>query len=318
MQRRKFAGAVAGLAFLGALAPVAGSPAMAAAADSGSISGRIIDTSGHALANARVAAHPLDQAGGSYVITDTDASGRFTLAGLVPGQYQVGIDAGGWSEWAPGRRFEQSQAVQYRVRDGRDTVVTSVVFAAGTISGTVTGADGKPADGVGLSAHDSGSGLQFLGATAADGRYSLKVRPNTGYVLRFADGQTEQYAPSGTVDPAAAGRYRVAPGRAVRVDERLIVAPKIVGQLTDAAGAPVAGAHVSYTTRGQVYAFTSTDADGRYTLDKIPVDDFKVRFVTESGQEQWATGAADWDHATWFTASPGSTTVVSERLLPLG
>jgi len=317
MHRRKFATAVAGLAFLGVMAPVAGSPAMAAAEESGSISGRIIDTSGHVLANARVSAQPLDQVDGSYVITDTDANGRFTLPGLVPGQYRVGIDAGGWSEWAPGRRFEMAQGTQYRVRDDRDTVVNSVVFAAGTISGTVTGADGKPAAGVGLSAFDSGSGLQHMETAGADGRYSLKVRPNTGYVLRFTDGQTVQYAPSGVLDEAQATRYRVAPGRAVRVDERLIVAPKITGQLTDAAGAPVAGAHVSYTTRGQVHEFTTTDADGRYAFDKVPVDDFKVRFVTASGQEQWATGAADWENATWFTASPGSTTVVSEKLLPL-
>jgi protocatechuate 3,4-dioxygenase beta subunit len=317
MQRRKFAIAAAGLAFLGVMAPVAGSPAVAATTEEGSISGRIVDTRGHALAHARVAAQPLDPANGSYVITDTEADGTYTLPGLVPGRYEVGIDAGGWGEWAPGRRFEQDDAVQYRIRAGRDTVVNSVVFVAATISGKVTDAAGRPAADIAISAFDSGSRLYFPSATGADGRYSLKVRPNTGYRLTFADGQTVQYAPSGTTDVARAGRYETAPGHTTTVNQRLIVAPQLTGRLTDAAGAPVAGAHVSYTSRSQVYEFTSTDADGRYVFARMPVDDVRIRFVTEDGQEQWAAQAADWEHATWYTTSAGAVTVVDEQLLPV-
>ncbi|GAA4963259.1 carboxypeptidase-like regulatory domain-containing protein [Actinoplanes utahensis] len=316
MQRRKFAAAVAGLAVLGIVAPGAASPAVAAVADGGIISGRVVNTSGHVLANARISAEPLDRDNGTYLITETDASGAFTLPGLVPGQYRVGIDAGGWGEYAPGRRFTIEQGVQYQVREGRRTIVNSLVFAAGTISGKVTDAAGKPAAGVPVSAFDSVSRLWYEEFTAADGGYALKVRPNTPYVLRFADGNTSQYAPSGTTDAAQAGHYQVAPGRATRVDARLIVAPTLTGRLTDAAGAPVADAHVSYTSRGRVYEFTSTDADGRYTFTKVPLDDLKVRFVTASGQEQWATGSADSQNATWFTTAAGVTTVVDERLLP--
>lgn len=285
--------------------------APAPAATTGNLAGAVHDTRGAVVAGADLTVLVAD----SPTIAArarTDAAGRFTVTGLDAGAYDIQIDRGGWTEWAPGRT---DSPAAYPVRAGRTTVANSVVYAAGRLTGRVVDATGAPAAGIPVAAEDDTHARSFAGTTGADGTYALRVAPTETYVLRFVDGHFTQYAPS-AADRSAATRFPVGAGRTVRVNNQLLAGATVAGQLTDAAGAPVAGARVTYVDMNAGAASATTDAAGTYTIGKLPPGDFKISFRTTEGQIQWAHRALSYDEADTFTLTAGGTATVDDQLLP--
>jgi carboxypeptidase family protein len=293
----------------------AASPALADPG-TGSLSGAVRDTRGAVVADAQIAVYLPDTSSGYLTRTQTDAAGKFRVPGLDEGSYKISIGLGGWSEWAPGRRAEDSAAVAYPVTAGHDTVADSVVTAPGVITGRVAAAAGGPAAGVKVSADDDQHARQWDATTTTDGRYSLRVPPGTDYVVSFTDGHFRQFAPH-TLDRAAARHYTVRSGHTLRVDDRLLPAASLTGRLVDSAGAPVAAAQVSFLTDYAFEVTTTTDADGRYRFDKLLPEAVKVVFHTADGQEQWAYQQLSYADATTFTLASGAVTTVNDQLLPV-
>ncbi len=62
----------------------------------GSISGRVVDPSGAAIPNATVIA--IDAAKKTTATTITTAQGEFSLAGLLPGAYDITVEAAGFKK----------------------------------------------------------------------------------------------------------------------------------------------------------------------------------------------------------------------------
>ncbi|GAA0577684.1 hypothetical protein GCM10010172_73100 [Paractinoplanes ferrugineus] len=278
----------------------------------GNLAGAVHDTRGAVVAGADLTVLVPDSPN-IAARARTDAAGHFKVTGLDAGAYTIQIDRGGWAEWAPGRTDTPSA---YAVVAGRTTFADSVVPAAGRLTGRVLDASGAPAAGVAVSAEDDEHARDFTGTTAADGRYSLRVAPNETYVLRFTDGHFAQYAPS-TADRSAASRHPVGAGRTVRADNRLLPGASVSGKLLGADGAPVAGAQVGYVDNNAGSASAITDANGDYTIAKLPPGDFKVYFRTTEGQLQWAYQALSYAEADTFTLPAGGTATVDDQLLPV-
>ncbi|GAA2645350.1 carboxypeptidase-like regulatory domain-containing protein [Paractinoplanes durhamensis] len=295
-----------------AAAPLVASPALAGNSTTGNLAGAVRDTRGAVVADADITIL-VPNSPNIAAQTHTDAAGKFRVTGLDAGGYDIQIDRDGWSEWAPGR---VDAPVEYAVRAGRTTKADSVVYAAGKVTGKVTTATGSPAAGVVVNAEDDEHARSFDGVTAADGTYSLRVAPNETYVLRFTDGRLHQFAPH-TTDRDAATRYTVRSGRTVHVDDQLLESATLTGTLTDATGAPAAGVRVSYVNMNANEYSATTDANGNYTIDKLPAGDFKVYFRTVDGQIQWAYQKLSYDEAETFTAALGGTTTVNDQLLPV-
>jgi protocatechuate 3,4-dioxygenase beta subunit len=300
-----------------ATATAVASPALADAG-TGSLSGFVRDTRGAVVADAELTIYPPDTSGNYVTKTHTDAAGKFRVPALPEGSYKILIGLGGWYEWAPGRHAEDSPdtAVAYPVVAGRNTLANSGGTAAGVITGRVTTASGEPASDVAVTADDEDHARAWNTTTAADGVYSLRVPPGTSYVVSFTDGYFQQFAPH-TADRAQAQRYTVRSGRTLHVDDRLLPAASLTGQLVDAAGAPVAAAQVHIVTMNAVDLQTATDVDGRYRLDKLAPGDVKVYFRTADGREQWAYQKLSYDEADTVTLSLGTVTTVNDALLPL-
>ncbi|WP_433360572.1 carboxypeptidase-like regulatory domain-containing protein [Actinoplanes sp. CA-142083] len=283
----------------------------------GSISGSVRDTKGAVVANSEITVYPPTQPSGPVAVTHTDAAGKFRVTGLDEGSYQIQIGLGGWTEWAPGRVGNPADARTYTVAAGRTTRATSVVTAAGVVTGRVTTPAGRPAAGIAVSADDDNQARTWNTTTAADGTYSLKVPPGDAYVIGFQDGNLRQYSPR-TLDRTQARHYTVRSGRTLRVDDQLLAAASLTGRLTDATGAPAAGAQVHFIDTTTAYELVSTtDADGRYRFEKLSPAEIKVWFRTADGQEQWAHQALSYDEAATFTLSLGAVTTVDDQLLPL-
>ncbi len=308
------AGAVLAAALAGAGAATAVAAPALADSSTGSLAGAVRDTRGAVVADASITVYPLDTSGNFVAEATTDATGRFRVSGLDAGRYKVRIGLGGWSEWAPGRRSADTAAA-YKVAPGRSTKADSVVTAAGIISGRLTAASGGPASNVRVTADDYDTARAWETTTAADGTYQLRVPPGTNYVIRFIDGHFRQYAP-GTVDQEQARHYTVGSGRTLRVNDRLLPAASLTGRLVDAAGAPVVAANVRFLTDTAFELSTTTDADGRYSFDKLTPWTVKVAFRTADGRQQWAHQKLTYEDATEFKLSLGTVTTVDDALLP--
>ncbi|KHD78359.1 carboxypeptidase-like regulatory domain-containing protein [Actinoplanes utahensis] len=205
-----------------------GTPASAAPA-TGSLAGKVVDTTGAALDGAPVHIYTEGGFWDPVASVTTDATGRFLAPGLAAGSYEIQIGlAGGWSVWAPGDTEVREESTKYQVVSRRTTRVASTVPAPGKITGKVTTPAGEPAAGVyiGIQAIDTGAGVEAF--TAADGSYTARVDPSHSYVVYFSNGEVSQYSP-GAPDLSSAARYQVAPGQTLQVDEQLLPAPVPVG-----------------------------------------------------------------------------------------
>lgn len=291
----------------------AASPAQAAET-TGSLYGAVRDTRGAVVADAQISVYTEVSWSDPVARATVDGAGRWHVTGLETGRYKIQIGLGGWSEWAPGQR-DNSTAVTYAVGTGHGTKVNSVVTAAGVIQGKLTAADGRPAAGIKVTADNYERANYWSTTTSSTGWYELRVPPGNDYVVYYADGHFVQYAP-GTADQQQARHYAVASGRTLRVNDTLLSAPALTGRLTDAAGAPVAGAQVRFRTVTGFELSTTTDADGRYRFDKISPAEVKVVFVTADERVQWAYQKLDYNEADWFTLAVGATTTVDDSLLP--
>ncbi|GAA4974419.1 carboxypeptidase-like regulatory domain-containing protein [Actinoplanes utahensis] len=286
-----------------------------AADPAGSLSGVVRDGRGAVVADATVSVF-LDGRIDPSQERSVDADGRFRLTGLEPGAYRLQIGLGGWSEWAPGRISDVSQAKVYQVRANRDTNATSTVTTAGTIAGRLLGPDGAPLANAPVTATNVDTANPRATVTAADGTYRIKVKPNATFTVDYTVGVVNQYVPH-TFDPAEATRFFVRPGQTLRVNDRAVAAAGITGRVTDAAGAPAAGVYVTVinvdTTVGH---YRTTDENGAYDLTgTLAPGRYKVQFTTADGATQYAPQQPDFASAATYTVTSGQTAVVDDQLL---
>ena len=183
----------------------------------------------------------------------------------------------------------------------------------GAVTGTVTDGDGDPLAGIEVTFHRYGSvvgqdetdadGVYEVGGLPADtfGYFVRFLDPTGGFATEWYDDEVFQLPPALRAVPVTADT--TTPG----VDAVLEPAATIGGRLTDATGAPIAGAKVSmwvaegpgYWGWPQVY---STGATGHYTIDRLKAATYVVELYDP------ATGIQEfWDDATSLA---GATPVV--------
>jgi len=159
---------------------------IAAAAGSGSISGRVTDASGTPLEGICVNAE-------NGPSTQTDNAGSFVLSGLDAGSYRLQyVDCSPTpnyvSQWYLGHQDEGS-ADQVAVADGTDTPVQDVQLTAGVaVSGSVTDLNGTPIAGLSVNVNSTDPGGPSAGTqTDASGSYTAPLLPSGQYRVQFSD-----------------------------------------------------------------------------------------------------------------------------------
>ena len=159
------------LVFLSGWIGIAAPPA--AAQQTVTLSGRVTDTAGQAVAGAHVTLHRLPGPifmGGQ----DVDANGTYRFS-VAPGTYSLQADT-------PGPFIAQRQELTLAT----DTTRTIVLESGVTLSGRVTGSTGQPVPWVYLSVrNDAGQEVGFGGTH--DGHYSLGVPAGTYQINVFSD-----------------------------------------------------------------------------------------------------------------------------------
>lgn len=191
---------------------------------------------------------------------NTDSNGHYTLEGLASGTYRVGFHD----------EYEQYQEEYYIDAPDVD-VATDLVLGvsqdltgvdarlapAASITGTVTGPDGTPLDGVGVQTY-SWNGLTWStldghsAGTGSDGTYALRGLTGGIYRVRFwgaSIGHVDQFY-GGSYDVNMAKSIAVPEGSSIDgMDVMLAVGGHISGSVSGPSGSPPLDEYAVYAYR---------------------------------------------------------------------
>jgi len=227
----------------------------------------------------------------------TDAAGRFELAGLLPGTYEVRVSA-----WNPPRATpDKPTPVQLtEARDVDDLRIT--LPATGALKGVVRDAKGRAVAKVRVSLHD---GKNWLSAPVADdGSFHFAdVAPGAYRAVAARDWEAMR-APGTGDDDLQGEKVQVREGAVETV--QLVVAgaaEQVTGVVRDEGGGPVADAFIEATLESDSAAAASgraarngrwasfwgtphlSDADGRFTLTGLSPGKHTLRAHRKGGGE---------------------------------
>lgn len=304
--------------------------APAAMATTAAISGTVLAASDDSpLEGADVTLYLVDEWGAGYLTqTQTNSSGGYSFADLEVGQYAIRADASLTiglyaSQWYLGAAKDY-EASPIFIADPADSIslATMRLEPAGTISGTVVDEGGQPIEGVYVSASRDTDQSYFSDGSSTDvnGEYTIGPLPVNDYVLRFevyasasSNFVSEYY--NDTLDSASATPVAVEPGVASGgFDAELATGATISGTVVGA-DAPATGLeNVAVASFSDVSSsYTSTDADGNYTIYGLPAGDHTVEFRPSFGPylPMWWQNVLSFDDATPVTISTPGDSVVS-------
>lgn len=239
----------------------------------GTIRGRVVDEQGQPIPGAWVGTP------GIYFRTqaaDTDADGRFVLAGQDPdSKISVSVGANGYD-----CLYDQPVTFPSGQKEVQvDFTLTKVKVR--TISGRVTNEDGSPVEGAQVAYGYGTSFRDYVTArTDEDGRYTIEDARIIGEVTVVASGS------------GLAPVYKTAEAdKDLQMDFQMKPGHTVEGRVEDEDGNPLAGAQVSVSmelkgagARDNLYeriAGAGTDKDGRFKLENLPEGFVYVNVYTE-------------------------------------
>jgi protocatechuate 3,4-dioxygenase beta subunit len=258
------------------------------------------------------------------VMTCTDATGRWELAGLPPGQttVRIGRDSGHLARWADDAET-QAEATVYTVGPDRSATVATVrLCRGGTLTGLVTDQDGTPVSGAWVvlgdfRARSGPGGGRYTAETGDDGRYTItNIPPTREPVLVYGTpGSPFAWQWSGGVDdPASATPVTIQYDRVTRFDARLL--PGATLEVTTV-GAPDAWVQLDTVTASGAPVGWPADVygDGTVRVTGLPTSSvtLEIRPSGRSGPVLRYEQAGDGTGATPIAVRGGQTTSVTVR-----
>jgi hypothetical protein len=302
-------------------------PAGAGAA-TGSISGTISDASSHAaVAGVEVCAYAYS--GEPWRFCDaTDSGGEYTIGSLASGDYRVEFRAvsAGYVPQYYNDKLRFAEADKVTVEGSAIVGIDAAIVIGGTITGTVTEADGgEPFAGITVCAVTYSQPRYGGGCTVSDS--------SGGYVLRglSADQYVVEFWPSESTDlllqyynhklyQALADPVTVALGENVTgIDGSIEHGAKVEGTVRAAGGAPVAEANVCAWETGirGGGGCADTAPDGTYLIDGLLPLTHKVEFSAPGMALQFWDHKSGWNEADDLHLVPeGTASGIDADLVP--
>ena len=237
----------------------------------------------------------------------TDASGDYSLQGLVPANYYVGVSPGTnhapeYYDNVPGIPSARGSATLVAVYAAIETTGTNFGLAAGgSISGTVTDDEAVPSplSGAIVTAYVEGGSWEPVAQTETNGEgtYVLEGLAAGTYYLEAAAADPGYLAEYYDNVPAVESNQSLATGTALGEGEDVVgrdfalgKGGSVSGKVTDeATGNPIVGATVVlHVTSGdplpmEEVSFTSTDPSGNYEFAGLPAGTYYVEASHPAG-----------------------------------
>jgi hypothetical protein len=268
------------------------------------IAGTVRDKDGSGIEGAEVSP---ESASGYYTLGYADATGGYSL--LVPaGTYTIHFMPAWGSNflesWYPAGASSRAAATRVRVSGGdAKTGIDGVLPTGGTISGTVTGPDGKPAENVRVDLDSMNESRWDAARTDASGHYEVVGLQTGQYSVSFAPDDynvaTGQKAASQTYDHAPAdspSAVSVTGGSdTTSIDATLDGGGTLSGQVTGADGRHLSGVSIRVQDPNPFGSdiVGSTDLTGAYTITQVPLGHFEVAIDPSGFNEAHATDYYD-------------------------
>lgn len=239
------------------------------------------------IPGAQLMFHPTDAVLADPVTSRSDAEGRFEAGFRRPGTYTVIV-----TEFSP----RGNMTAEIDVPD-QSTAERNIVFASGTISGTVVDADGAPISLAQVVAHrpEADRTTPPFAVSEEDGTFRIHgVPPGTYLVVASAEGHTSETRLDVIVGPGEAVEdlnFTLDAGRVVR------------GIVVDPAGRPIAEAIVSVSVADAHTAGASvarTDVHGRFVSTAPGPGEVSVQAFAPG----WALGRATGESANTAGEAP--------------
>ncbi len=266
----------------------------------GTISGMVADENGNPLVNANVCGNFLDNSGGIGCV-QTGADGSYAFPGLATGSYRLDASASSFArEFYHERAFAQ-QADPVVVTAGVETPnINFTLGPAGTISGTVTDANGEPLANIGVDIENGGQGT----CTDSSGHFTLSLAYGT---YKIAAGRNfcgngsyvEEYWPETPDRNLATPLILSAANNQVSgIDFTLDLGGTISGTIYEADGlTPIPDIVVSAGTPNFGMG-TCTDANGHYTFTGLALG--LAWHVGAADGNNWCGGSANYVRQYWI------------------
>jgi hypothetical protein len=226
----------------------------------------------------------------------TNASGVYTVTGVVTGEYKVEFANVGHNYLTQyyNDKTSFSEGGLVSVTTGATTPgIDAAMQPGGRITGTVTGLVSKtPIVGMLVCAFSHTGGVGACVSTNASGEYSVAGLPTAEYAVQFS-GSGQNYITQYYNSKAAFGEAQLisvtAGGTTPSINAAMEVGGEITGTvLTAKTKEPISGISVDvYTTSGAFVSSASTNANGEYTAVGLPTGEFKVGF--SSGAQEYRT-----------------------------
>jgi hypothetical protein len=248
---------------------------------------------------------------GTWTIDHLEAGASFT----VEFEMWDGIHL---SEWAPdAATYEDAVPVT------APAVLDAGLAVGGTLEGTLTRADGQPAEWASVSVVSADDAQRADGWASTDetGRWSALVRPGE-YLVSFDAWPASQWA-FGQTSPETADHFTVAAGDTVRVDDQFLAAAKVEGTvLSDATHAGVDGSCVTvYSPSDDVDNLMwagegCADAAGHFSIDVGAAGTYIAEFTDPQGRyvSEFSGDTRVVGDAATFSVERGAPTTVDASL----
>jgi protocatechuate 3,4-dioxygenase beta subunit len=205
----------------------------------GTITGKIVDTAGNAVARGCVTASPSGSA-------KTNASGVYTITGLTAGTYTLTIKGCNL-----GTYFTKT-ITGVQVGAGKTATENVTLVQPGTITGKILNQAKNAVAGACVTAGPAGSAT-----TNSSGVYTIAGLTPGSYTL------TIKGCSAGTYFTTTIPAVQVAAGQTTTVAATLVAPGTITGKISNSSGKALSGACVSASPSG---GNTTTNASGVYTL----------------------------------------------------
>ena len=290
-------------------ASLTGISATLSALPTGSISGTVT-SGGTGLSGVCVTA---SNGEGPNWYAETGSGGTYTISNVPASDYEVSF--GGYCNssspatpvvtvWYPGNATSQSLAGPVAVAGGQavtgiDAQVTEVSSSGGTgsITGTVSGAGGRPLADICVDAQSGNITTAASAATAANGSYTLTGLAAGTYDVSFSPcfggGEAVNY-----VGTDLAATVATSP---VTLDAQLQPGGTIIGKVTDSSGDPVQGVTVEAFSNNQPYyayfytPYAVSGSSGTFVLTGLPDNNYYL-----------SVGGSGYAYANYGQSSDGT------------
>lgn len=250
----------------------------------------------------------------------TASDGTYAVGGLPAGDYVIQASKYGSNYldvWFDGA-LDEASAQLLPVETGTSTPDVNVALVTGgSISGTVTDADGAPIAGVEVAAVSNENGIYRASTTGDDGRYLVGGLSTGSYQVSFSG------ASAGYLYSEYPGTVAVVVGEDTGdVDAVLGIGGTITGTISEGNGSVIEGVQVcaeavDFSASG---GCTSTDQNGAYELRGLAPVEMLVRFDA-GGTEyvgEWWNDQTSREAADPIIVTSGETTPNIDAQLAVG